>query len=103
MLKIFHFYADWSQECEIQNSVLEELSQDYDDITVELVNVDYQEAMAKKYEILTIPTLIIEVDTELVSKVEGLVELEELEEIIDEVFSEDDEEDDDFWESPAPI
>ena len=97
MLKIYHFYADWAEACDVQNSILEELVRDYDDIIVELVNVDYQEHKAKKYEIVTIPTLVFELDKEVVSKIEGLMELEDLEDVIDEIFSEEYEEEE-FWD-----
>ena len=49
MIKIIHFYADWCQDCEIQNNILEQMAMEYDDISIELVNVDYQDAKAKKY------------------------------------------------------
>ncbi|MBN1786562.1 MAG: thioredoxin family protein [Candidatus Methanofastidiosa archaeon] len=102
MLKIYHFYADWAEDSDVQNNILEELIREYEDITVELVNVDYQEAMAKKYEIVTVPTLVMELDKEVVSKIEGLVELEDLEDLIDEIFSEEYGEEE-FWDTSSDV
>ncbi|MHC1605641.1 MAG: thioredoxin family protein [Candidatus Methanofastidiosia archaeon] len=94
MIKILHFYAEWSQDCEIQNNILEELSTEFDDVAFELVNVDYQETRARQYEIVSIPTLVIEVNNRPVTKLEGLVEQEDIEDIIDEIFDEYEEEED---------
>ncbi|HHN81799.1 MAG TPA: thioredoxin [Methanomicrobia archaeon] len=92
MIKIIHFYADWCQDCEIQNQILDQLSMEYDDVTFELVNVDYQDNKARKYEIINIPTLVFEVGDAVITKVEGVVELEELEELIDVLYDDFDEE-----------
>ena len=102
MLKIYHFYADWAEDCEVQNNILEELVSEYDNIIVELVNVDYQESKVKKYEILTIPTMVFELGKEVVSKIEGLMELEDLEDVIDEIFSEEFDEEE-FWDDSSNI
>jgi len=99
MIKIIHFYADWCQDCEIQNNILEQMALEYDDITIELVNVDYQDAKAKKYEIINLPTMVIEDGDETITRIEGVVDLEELEEVLDmltEEYVEDGEEFDEF-------
>jgi thioredoxin 1 len=83
MIKIIHFYADWCQDCEIQNNILEQMAMEYDDVSIELVNVDYQEAKAKKYEIINLPTLVIADGDETITRIEGVVDLEDLEEVID--------------------
>jgi len=100
MIKILHFYADWCEDCDDQNDVLEQLLDEVDDVVVELVNVDYQEKRAKKYEIITIPTLVVEMGDDVVTKIEGVVSFDELLTILGEVFGdiEDDEDYIDFGE-----
>ncbi|MHC1598502.1 MAG: thioredoxin family protein [Candidatus Methanofastidiosia archaeon] len=88
MIKILYFYADWCQDCEIQSSVLEELALEYDDVIFELVNVDYQANKARKYEVINIPMLILEEDEEIITKIEGVIEIEDLEDIIDSLHGE---------------
>jgi thioredoxin 1 len=88
MLKIIHFYADWCQDCEVQNNILEQLADEYDDVTFELVNVDYQDAKAKKHEIITLPTLLITEGDEVLTRIEGVVDLEELEDVVDVIMEE---------------
>jgi len=92
MIKIIHFYADWCQDCEIQNQILDPLSMEYDDLTFELVNVDYQDNKARKFEIINIPTLVFMDGDNVITKVEGVVELEDLEELIDMMYDDFDEE-----------
>lgn len=98
MIRIIHFYADWCQDCEIQNNVLEQLALEYDDVSVELVNVDYQEARAKKYEIINLPTLVIADGEEVITRIEGVLDLEDIEEILDLISDEYAEEVDEFDE-----
>ena len=88
MIRIIHFYADWCQDCEIQNNVLEQMAMEYDDVSIELVNVDYQDAKAKKYEIINLPTIVIADGEDVITRIEGVLDLEDLEEILD-LLSED--------------
>lgn len=53
------FYADWCGPCKMQAPVLEELSNEMSDVTIVKVNVDNDPAIAQKYSVMSIPTLVL--------------------------------------------
>jgi len=72
---IVDFYADWCGPCKMLAPVLENVN-----ATVYKINVDADDALAAKYGIVSIPTLLFFKDGELYDKVIGLVSKEEIEE-----------------------
>ena len=53
------FYADWCGPCKMIAPIVEEIANERDDITVGKVNVDDDGALAMKYNVISIPTLIV--------------------------------------------
>lgn len=53
------FWAPWCQPCKIMNPILNEVANASDDYKVAKVNVDNQQAIANKFKIRNIPTIII--------------------------------------------
>ena len=53
------FYADWCGPCKMIAPFVEEIANERTDITVGKVNVDESGAIAVKYGISSIPTLIV--------------------------------------------
>lgn len=54
------FYADWCGPCKAAAPILEEISDDYiDDLLVAKVDVDAQPELAKRFDVLSIPTVIL--------------------------------------------
>lgn len=54
------FYADWCGPCRMVAPVIEELSTEYfDKLKFVKINVDYAPNVSAKYNIMSIPTLII--------------------------------------------
>ena len=53
------FYADWCGPCKMIAPFVEEIANEITDITVGKVNVDESGAIAVKYGIASIPTLIV--------------------------------------------
>ena len=72
------FYADWCGPCQRLTSVLEKL----ENITVLKVNVDLYPEIARKYGIMSIPTLILFSNKEEVKKKIGFTSLEEINEML---------------------
>lgn len=70
---IIDFYADWCGPCKMLAPILEEL-----DTPVYKINVDKDGALAAKFGIVSIPTLLFFKDGELYDKVVGLVSKEEI-------------------------
>ena len=53
------FYADWCGPCKMIAPIVEEIANERADITVGKVNVDDVGAIAMKYNVSSIPTLIV--------------------------------------------
>ena len=53
------FYADWCGPCRMVSPIVDEIAEERSDITVGKVNVDDENALAMKYGVMSIPTLIL--------------------------------------------
>lgn len=52
------FYADWCGPCKMAAPILDELSQEQDKVTILKLNVDENNELAQKYNVMSIPTII---------------------------------------------
>ncbi|NMB41049.1 MAG: thioredoxin [Firmicutes bacterium] len=78
------FWADWCGPCRMVAPVLEEIAGDYGEkIKVVKVNVDESPATASRYGVMSIPTMILFKNGELLSTIVGFRQKEELKKIID--------------------
>jgi thioredoxin 1 len=68
---IVDFWAPWCGPCRVVSPILEELHSERDDLRVVKVNVDENQAIAARYEILSIPTMILFKNGEVAKKVIG--------------------------------
>lgn len=68
---IVDFWAPWCGPCRVVSPILEELNGERDDLRVVKVNVDENQAIAARYEILSIPTMILFKNGEVAKKVIG--------------------------------
>lgn len=53
------FYADWCGPCKMLAPIVEEIANEREDIIVGKVNVDENPSLAMKYNIMSIPALIV--------------------------------------------
>ncbi|MGI8632587.1 MAG: thioredoxin [Solirubrobacterales bacterium] len=53
------FWAPWCGPCRVVAPVLEELAGERDDVQIAKLNVDENQQTAAKYEVLSIPTMIL--------------------------------------------
>ena len=61
MKKVLRFTASWCGPCKIVAPILEELSQKHSDkAQFQTIDVDSDPEMAKKYNVSSVPTVIIE-------------------------------------------
>lgn len=57
---IVDFYADWCAPCRAMSPILEELAQEYEgQIDIYKVNVDSNRALSQKYQIRSIPLMML--------------------------------------------
>ena len=65
------FYADWCGPCRIVSPIVDEIAEERRDITVGKVNVDDENALAMKYGVMSIPTLIVFKDGQEKTRIVG--------------------------------
>ncbi len=75
------FWAVWCGPCRMQSPVLDAFAESQDDVKVCKVNVDEQPALAARFGVMSIPTLIAFRDGEILNKRVGLSRIEEIEEM----------------------
>lgn len=65
------FWAEWCGPCRMVAPILEEISDEYSTITIAKVNSDENLDIASRYNITSIPTMILFVDGEPVKQMVG--------------------------------
>ncbi len=68
---LIDFYADWCGPCRMVSPIVDEIGEERDDILVCKVNVDHEPALAEKFEVYSIPTLVVMKDGEVISSTPG--------------------------------
>ncbi|MCI8484594.1 MAG: thioredoxin [Lachnospiraceae bacterium] len=76
------FWATWCGPCQMQGPVIEEAAEAFSDIKVGKLNVDEEGALAQKYGVMSIPTLILFQDGQVAKKAVGFHSLEQIREMI---------------------
>ena len=74
-------YASWCGPCKMLSPIIDELAKELDNYKFYKLNVDNSELVTSKYEIMSIPTILIFEDGKLINKVVGLRSKSELKEL----------------------
>ena len=83
-VQLVDFWATWCGPCKMIAPVLEELAADYEGkADILKLDVDENPSTAAKYEVMSIPTLIVFTDGQPVDKVVGFQPKENLAEVLD--------------------
>ena len=80
---LLDFWATWCGPCRMIAPIVEEIANERDDITVGKVNVDEERELAKKFGIMSIPTLIILKGGEVVNTGIGYMPKEQILALLD--------------------
>ena len=75
---LIDFWAEWCGPCRMLSPIIDEIAEERDDIVVGKVNVDEQDALAAKFGIISIPTVVLVKGGKVVTKSVGYREKEGL-------------------------
>lgn len=68
---LMDFWAPWCGPCRMVGPVLEEIARERSDIKVAKINVDEEQELAVQFGVMSIPTLVVMKDGQLISKSVG--------------------------------
>jgi thioredoxin 1 len=87
LLVLVDFYADWCGPCQQAKPVLEQLAADYaGKVKVVKVNVDENKSLAQKYQVFSLPTVILFKNGEEKRRLVGFEGYEGYRKLIDQNF-----------------
>ena len=75
-------FAEWCGPCRMLSPIVDELAEEVTDCTFYKLNVDNAEELPARYGIMSIPTLLLFKDGELITKSVGFKTKDELKEFI---------------------
>ena len=67
------FWAAWCGPCKMLMPIIEELAGEVTGVKICKVNVDEEPELAAKYQVMTIPTLVVIKDGEVMKKSSGVI------------------------------
>lgn len=68
---LIDFWAEWCGPCKMIGPIIEQISQERDDVVVGKVDVDNNPELSFKYKIRSIPTVLVVKNGEVVAKKVG--------------------------------
>ncbi len=68
---LLDFWASWCGPCRMVLPLIDEIAQEREDVKVCKINVDEQPELAERYEVTTIPTLMVVRGGEIVQRKVG--------------------------------
>ena len=69
---LIDFWASWCGPCRMIAPLVEEIAEERSDIKVAKINVDDEPALANKFGVMSIPTLVVMKDGEVVNQAVGV-------------------------------
>ena len=77
-VSLVDFYADWCGPCKALSPIIDEIANEATNITVGKVNVDTERDLALKYNVRSIPTMVIFKGGKEIERMVGLLPKEEI-------------------------
>ena len=79
---LIDFYADWCGPCKMFSPIVESVATENENIKVVKIDVDNEQDLAIKYQVMSIPTTIIIKNGQEVNRVVGMVSKSDLIEMV---------------------
>ena len=76
------FYADWCGPCQMLSPMVEEIAKENSNIKVAKINVDQNEELAVRYEVASIPTLVVIRNGNEIKRSIGVIQKSEIENLV---------------------
>ncbi len=76
------FYAEWCGPCHVQAPILDELAREIETAKIVTVDVDESQQLATRYEISSIPTLLVFKNGQVVARHQGVANKEQLKALV---------------------
>ena len=72
------FFANWCGPCKMMSPVIDEIAEELQNIKVGKINVDENQDLAMKYNVMSIPTIVIIKDGKEIKRFVGVQDKENL-------------------------
>ncbi len=82
-LVLVDFFATWCGPCKMLGPVLEDMASDRDSIDIVKVDIDESMNLARQYGIMSVPTLVLFKDGQVVAQTSGFQPKESIQQFID--------------------
>lgn len=79
---LLDFFASWCGPCKMLAPVVEEVAEERDDIMVGKVDIDEEMELVQKFKIMSVPTLVVLKNGQLIHKSAGVVSKREIMELL---------------------
>ena len=77
-ITLIDFYADWCGPCKALSPIIDEIANEATNVTVGKVNVDTERDLALKYNVRSIPTMVIFKGGKEIERMVGFLPKEEI-------------------------
>jgi thioredoxin 1 len=80
--QVYYFTADWCGPCKKVRPIVEELSRDQSEVKFQIIDVDSEGELARRFEVRSIPTFILIENGQEVNRFTGAKTRKDLENFI---------------------
>jgi len=78
-LVLVDFYASWCGPCKMMHPVINDIANNYSNLKIIKIDVDKHSEIARNYSVMSIPTIMLFKDGEIIEKNIGFISKEQLE------------------------
>ena len=81
---LIDFNAEWCGPCKMMRPVLDKYAEEHENVKIVSINVDDNRELARKYNVFSIPCLVVIKDGKELDRTVGLISRTELDDLIGE-------------------